>query len=578
MISTRLRMLLPICRIISLILLTSALCGRCAAAGKPNVVLVTLESVRADRTGITGSKPRMPNLAALAKQAIVFENAYSQAPLTVSSHATMLSGTYPQTHGASELGSSISPAVPWIPDLLHGRGYRTAAFVGSILLDPRNGFAPGFNRGFGFYDAGFDQRQPHGTRPASTYRSGAQVVARATPWIIRNAKEPFFLWVHLNDAGARSAASYDRGISAADAALGKLISALRAQNLYDNCVIVVAADHGESLGAHGEDTHGVFLYDETTHVPLLVKLPQNQMPGKRVKGRVRLLDVAPTILEAAGLPVPSQMQGQSLLRIARLSPDTDQSAYARSDLPQQAFGWSSLESWRSGKYLYIRAPKPELYDLSADPTAARNLAQTSKAILETMATQLAAFDSHFGGAKAAAGGLSSSEMEKLASLGYVGLQKSGSGADTVVSGVDPKDSIAIANKTLNAMLLLQQGQADKAITAFRQVVVVQPNIYLAQFGLGSALAGQQHYKEALEHLHRAIEVRPDSGWAQYQMGLCLMQTGDFKTSAIHLEIATGRLPAFPAAHTALAQAYERLGRKEEAARERAKASKPGATE
>jgi arylsulfatase A-like enzyme/Tfp pilus assembly protein PilF len=576
--SRRLRLLLPICRIISLILLTSALCGRCAAASKPSVVLVTLESVRADRTGITGPKPSMPNLAAFAKQAIVFENTYAQAPLTVSSHATMLSGTYPQTHGASELGSSISPGIPWVPDLLHGRGYRTAAFVGSILLDPRNGFAPGFNRGFGLYDAGFDQLQPQGSRPASTHRSGAQVVARATPWVIRNAKEPFFLWVHLNDADGHSAASYDRAISAADAALGKLISFLRAQNLYDNCVIVVAADHGESMGAHGEDTHGVFLYDETTHVPLLVKVPQNQMAGKRVKGRVRLVDIAPTILEAAAVPVPSQMQGQSLLRIAKLSPDADQSAYARSDLPQQAFGWSSLESWRSGKYLYIRAPKPELYDLSADPTATRNLAQTSKAIVATMATQLAAFDRHFGEAKAAAGGLSSSEMEKLASLGYVGLQKSGSGANTAVSGVDPKDSIALANKTLNAMLLLQQGQAEKAIIAFRQVVAGQPNIYLAQYGLGSALARQQQYKEAIEHLHRAIEVRPDSGWAQYEMGVCLMKAGDFKISAIHLEIASGRLAAFPAAHTALAQVYERLGRKEEAGREHAKASKLGAME
>src|SRR5262249_30270812 len=146
-------------------------------------------------------------------------------------------------------------------------------------------------------------------------------------------------------------------------ALAKLIGALRAQKLYDDSVIIVTADHGESLGAHGEETHGIFLYDETIRVPLLAKLPQSQLAGKRVKGKVRLVDVAPTILEVVGVPVPSQMQGQSLLRIAKTNPDADQPVYARSDLPQQAFGWSSLESWRTGKYLYIRAPKPELYDL-----------------------------------------------------------------------------------------------------------------------------------------------------------------------------------------------------------------------
>ena len=204
--------------------------------------------------------------------------------------------------------------------------------------------------------------------------------------------------------------------------------------------IVVVADHGDSLGAHGEDTHGIFLYDETIHVPLLVKLPQDAMAGKRVNGRVRLVDIAPTVLETARIAVPSQMQGQSLLRIAKASTDADQPAYARSDFPQQAFGWSPLESWRAGKYLYIRAPQPELYDLSADPKATRNLAQSSSAVLQTLAAQLKAFDDHLGNEAGKSGGstLTSSEVQKLASLGYVGLQKSTSGVDAAVSGTDPK--------------------------------------------------------------------------------------------------------------------------------------------
>ena len=547
-----------------------------AAPGKPNIILITLESTRADRVGFMGSKNPTPNLNNLAKQSIVFERAYAQAPLTVSSHATILSGTYPQTHQASEMGIPLAVTLPYLPDLLHRRDYRTAAFVGSIELDSRKGFAQGFDRGFDTYDAEFHLIQPGEKGTSSTQRDAAQVVTRAISWLNENAKGPFFLWIQLNDPGATSAAAYDHAVTSADAAVGKLLSSLRAEKLYDDSAIVVTADHGESMGEHGEDGHGIFLYDDTIRVPLLVKLPVNQLAGKRVPGRVRLLDIAPSILEAAGIPVPSQMQGQSLLRMAKSNPDTDQPVYSRSDLPQQAFEWSLLESWRTGKYLYVRAPKPELYDLSADPGASHNLAQSSKAILETMAAQLSAFNSHFGAAgKTAATGLSSSEMEKLASLGYVGLQKPGSAANTSVKGTDPKDAIATANKTFAAMKALDNGRREKAIALFRELLTSQPNIYLAQYGLGMALAQQQQYADAIQHLHKAIELHPESAWAQYGMGVCLTKTGDFKASAVHLEIASSRLRSFPLLHSLLADVYERLGRKDDAQRERAKAAQAG---
>jgi tetratricopeptide (TPR) repeat protein len=308
-----------------------------------------------------------------------------------------------------------------------------------------------------------------------------------------------------------------------------------------------------------------------------VRLPQNDMAGKRVKSRVRLVDIAPTVLETARIPVPSQMEGQSLLRVAKSAAAADQPAYARSDFPQEAFGWSPLESWRAGKYLYIRAPQAELYDLSADPKATRNLAQGSSAVLQTLAAQLKAFDDHWGNesGKSAQSGLTSSELQKLASLGYVGLQKSASGGDAAVAGTDPKTVIAIANQTLKAMLALDEGQSEKAIPEFRKVLVGQSNIYLVQYGLGTALAQHQKYSEAIEHLHKAIELQPDSGWAHYAMGLVLFKTGDFKTSATHLEIASGRLPEFGGVHGLLARVYEHLGRTQDAARERAKASELG---
>ena len=551
-----------------------------SAATDPNVILVTLGSVRTDRVGFLDSHRSLtPHLDALAKQSIAFEHAYSQSPLTVASHATILSGTYPQTHHASEFGASLPAELPYLPDLLHAHGYRTAAFVGSILLDPRNGSAPGFDRGFDVYDAGFRTIQPGENRPLDE-RSANQVVARASNWLSQNAQRPFFLWVHLCEPPASSSSSYDQAVAATDVAFGKLMAAVHDQSLEANSIIVVVADHGESLGAHGEDNHGIFLYDETIHVPLLVKLPQNTLAGKRIKSRVRLVDIAPTVLEAVRIPIPSQMQGQSLLRVAKASIDADQPAYSRSDFPPQAFGWSPLESWRAGKYLYIRAPQPELYDISADPKATHNLAQSSSAVLQTLAAQLKAFDDHFGNetGKSAGSNLTSSEMQKLASLGYVGLQKSASGADMAVTGTDPKSLIAIANETLKAMTALGEGKPEQAIPALRKVLAGQPNTYLAQYGIGVALAQQKQYSEAIQHLHKAIELQPDSAWAHYAMGFSLLKTGDFKTSATHLEIASGRLPEFAGVHDLLAQVYEHLGRAQDAAREHTQASKLGVTQ
>jgi len=599
---------------VSLILLAISFA---AAASKPNLVLITLDSTRADRMGFLGGKAALtPNLDRLARESIVFERAYSQAPSSVVSDATILSGAYPQSTGMSEIGGTLSPSssLPYLPELLRTQGYRTAAFVGSIDLDPWNGLAQGFDRGFQTYDAGFRPAIPGDTRPPETERRGSEVVARALAWLDHNAQEQgqFFLWVHIADvhipdvhiSDARApGSSYNSAITAADAAAGKLINALQQRKIYGNTAVIVVADHGESLGAHGEDTHGIFLYDETIHVPLLIKLPDGQPAAKpattRVAAKVRLVDIAPTLLEIAATPVPSQMLGQSLLRVAKASGSgSDQPVYSRTDLPLRGFGWSPLESWRAGKYLYIRAPKPELYDLATDPGAAHNLAQTSKATLDTMAAQLDSFDRHFNGdANKSSAELSSSEMQKLASLGYVGLQKSSASA-AAVAGTDPKDKIATANKVLGLVWgrapspvqaertgapgkpgvgltgwsssSVSQQKLARAIAALEPIVYADPDLYLAQYALGVALTQKAQYAEAAKHLHKAIELQPDSAWAHYEIGASLLKTGDFKTAIVHLEIATGRLPGFSPAHSALADAYEHAGRAEDANKERAK--------
>jgi len=546
------------------------------AATKANIILITLDSTRADRMGFLGARGGLtPNLDGLAHQGIVFAQAYAQAPTTVISAATILTGTYPQKHQASEFGSHLSATLPYLSALFHSNGYRTAAFVGSFLLDPRNGPYQGYDRGFDLYDAGFREAVKGENRFQSVERHGNEVATRAGKWLTNNKDHPVFLWMHLHDAAGVSGSGYDRAIAASDTAVGRLLTLLRAQSVYDDSVIVVASTHGESLGAHGEDTHGVFLYDETIHVPLVLKLPKNRMAGKQAKNRARLLDIAPTVLAEAGIPIPAQMLGQSLIRIAQSTSQADQPAYSRSEFSKRAFGCSVLESWRAGKYLYIRAPRPELYDLSNDPEAMRNLALSSKATLETMASQLQTFDSHLesNASKSAGSDLTSSEMQKLASLGYVGLQKAAAGVNAAAEGSDPKDAIGLINKTMAAIFDLHDGNPDQAILTLRQVIDIHPTSYLAQYGMGAALAQQQRYADAVPYLHKAIELQPDSAWAHYAMGISLMKAGDFKTSAVHLEIAAGRLPGFDGAHVALAHAYERLGRVSDESRERAKISK-----
>lgn len=551
-----------------------------SAATKPNVVLITLESTRADRMGFLGGKAGLtPSLDALARRGIVFDNAYAQAPLTTVSHATILTGTYPQAHGVTEFGSALSAKSPYLPDVLHANGYRTAAFVGSIRFDPHQGYAPGFNRGFDTYHASFHPARAGESRYTSVEARAADVITAATSWLERVAAKPFFLWIQLNDPGdpyqppapysTRFRRSpYDGEIASTDAAVGRLIAFLGARKLAANTLIIVTADHGESLGAHGEDTHGIFLYDDTIHVPLLLKLPGDQLAGKKISNRVQLVDVAPTVLDALAVAVPSTMQGDSLLRVARTGSSADRPAYARTEYPHRAYGWSVLESWRTGKYLMIRAPHPELYDLSKDPGAKQNLASSMKATLDTLAGQLDSFDKRLSGAASAGPQLSSSEIQKLASLGYVGLQQRVTGSASV-GGIDPKDKIAVANATHAAITQSATRGNRSSITSLQQIAAQNPEAYLPQYSLGVALNHGSQYKQAIAPLRKAITLLPEAPRASYEMALAFAQTGNWKDCATHLEIVVSRLPEFSAAHALLADAYTHLGRAQDAQRERA---------
>src|SRR5256712_7400394 len=560
--------------------------GRQGRQGRPNVLLITLDTTRADRMGFLGSTRGLtPQLDALAHEGVVFTRAYAQAPITTVSHATIRTGTFPPFHRVNDFGSPLVASVPYLPSLFHDAGYRTAAFVASLVLDPRTGTAPGFDRGFDTFDAGFRLRRPGEDRYQTIERRGDEVAARALRWIAGEGAGPWFLWVHLYDAHdpydppadlkRRFAdARYDGEIAAVDRAAGRLLQAA------PGAIVAMAADHGEALGDHGEEAHGVFLYDAVLHVPLAIRLPDRRGAGARVDARVRLADVAPTLVEAAGLPVPALMQGTSLLSLVRLTafakatavekPATthvngDRPVYSETEYPRRAFGWSPLTSWRADRFLMIRAPQPELYDLVADPAATRNLASTRGRVVEGMEAELQQFERQNGGRSRdvrAKPTVDPALAERLAALGYV----SGGGAPER-AGVDPKTRIGVANALHNAVVAVEDGAFDKAIPLLEQVLASDPDIPIAQLNLGVARARQRQYRQAIAPLKKAIALQPQQMFAHYELGVALYETGDLKTAAGHFEIVASRMPKWADARYSLGSVYARIDRIADATKE-----------
>ena len=508
-----------------------------------------------------------PALDLLARDSIVFTRAFAQAPVTTVSHATILTGTFPPFHRVNDFGAALPPGVPYLPETLHDAGYRTAAFVGSIILDPRSGTAPGFERGFDRYDAGFRLQQPGEDRYHSVERRGDEVAARALKWLGSAGSGPWFLWVHLFDAHdpydppadlKRRFASepYDGEIASVDRLAGTLAKAAGTET-----VVAITADHGEALGDHGESTHGVLLFDAVLQVPLMIRLPRRASAGARISTQVRLADVAPTLLEAAGLPVPPAMQGTSLLPLVRPSsrPLNDRPAYAETDYPRQAFGWSPLAAWRADRFLLVRAPAIELYDTAADPAASHNLASTRARVVDGMSAELEQFIKTSGPAAGPGGSIpprvDPAVAERLAALGYVSGSSTRAG-----SGVNPRDRIGIANALHDAVIAIEAGAFQKAIPLLERVTASDPGIPLAQLQLGIARTRQRQYARAIEPLTRAVALEPEQMIGHYELGVSLYETGQLKSAASQFEIVASKMPAFADARYSLGSVYARIDR------------------
>jgi arylsulfatase A-like enzyme/Tfp pilus assembly protein PilF len=557
------------------------------ASPHPNIVLITLDTTRADRMGFLGSvRGLTPNLDELARRSLFFARAYAQVPLTTPSHAAILTGTYPRFNHVNYMGDPLGDALPFLPEILHKNGYRTAAFVGALVLDPRK-LAPGFQRGFDTYDAGFHRRRGSEDRYRSLERRGEEVVNRALGWLSKQPAGPFFLWVHLYDPHdpysppepyktRYQSEPYDGEIAYTDSVVGRLTTGLRTRGLFDSTLLAVMADHGEAFGEHGENHHGIFLYDETIHVPLLFKLP-GQHSSRKVEAGVGLVDVAPTILEAAHLPVPPAMQGESVLRFMKLGQavaanqpsdsNLQRGVYAESGYGHLSFGWSTLRSWRIGKYLYIEAPERELYDQSADPLAAHNLAPDSKAVADTAAAQIAEFYRKTKGAAAENTKLSAEQNESLHALGYLSSDFGISNEADDGAGPDPKAKIGIANLLYEALVDVEQERYQEAVPILEQVLKQEPNTPIAFLQLGRAYMSLKEYQKAVTPLQSLVEKKPDDAFARYELGCALVKTGNWDEALPHFEAAVSQMTGSAMMHFYLALVYQRNSRMDEATKE-----------
>jgi arylsulfatase A-like enzyme/thioredoxin-like negative regulator of GroEL len=553
-------------------LAASALAG---TAAPPNVILITLDTTRADRMGFLGSTLGLtPNLDGFARQSVVFMHAYAQAPLTSVSHASILTGTYPQFHQVLDFTYPLAKDLPYAPQILRARGYETAAFLGSVALDP-SASAPGFDRGFDTYDAPFHTEETSRNGDHRVQRRGAEVVASALDWLNQHSKRPFFLWVHLFDAHdpynppepykARYASEpYDGGIAYDDSVVGELLQQLKARGLYEGTMIAVMADHGESLGAHGEETHGIFLYDETIQVPLVIKLANGVGAGKRIENRVELVDVMPTMLQVAGANIPGEVQGESLLALMNAGAQEsngaadvwrDRPAYAQSDYPHIGYGWSSLQSLRTGKYLYIQAPRRELYDETADSKAEHDLAMEMTAVADTVAGQLESLRQRTSSKnEAPKTAQDPAAAEKLAALGYV-VTTSGPKSSSNRQEADPKDNVQIVKNTRQAKFLVKLRRFDAAIRVLQQLIAKNPEIPMLYFVLGDCYRAMEQYDKEVSALRQAEKLAPDSTIARIELGQALTKMQDFAAAVPEFEKVVATMPQSQQSRLELANAY-----------------------
>lgn len=515
------------------LLCTMVLAGTFVACGAKqplNVVIVTFDATRADRIGCYGKEgAHTPNLDQLAAEGVLFEQCRSAAPITMPSHSTMMTGTYPNIHGVRDNGLFVLPSgALTLAEILGGQGYVTAAAIGSFVLDHQFGISQGFDH----YDDAVTRRYENywgeRLRPKRDLffdeRPAQQVNDAILPWLRKHADEPFFIWAHYWDPHhphippapydqIMATDLYQAEIANADEAFGRLMEELEAVGVKERTVVVFVSDHGEGEGEHNEDTHSLLCYDTTLHVPLIIRMP-GALPGKRVHTMVGTIDIMPTVLHSLGIQIPQNVQGRNLLPLMTGNDQeetTFRPLYAETLSPRMSHGWGELRSWFEGGMKYIHGPRPELFDLRSDPLELHDLIDTKPDVADAMKSHLAGYlekntDAAVGNASQTA---DRETLERLEALGYV--SESGEAPGTVIDelrsdGPPPQDHVGEINKRSLIKNYLSKGDYLSAKEVCLDVLEVDPENSYFKMMAAWAYLGMGQIEVAVELVEKLPQI------------------------------------------------------------------------
>jgi arylsulfatase A-like enzyme/Flp pilus assembly protein TadD len=497
---------------------------------RPNLLLITVDTLRADRLGAYGWEPaRTPVMDRLAAEGIRFENAFTSVPVTLAAHATLLTGRLPPEHGVrSNSFYRLSEEETTLAEILRAEGYRTAAVVGAAVLDGKFGLAQGFD----FYD---DAAPTETGRTLIAERPAAAVVDVALAWLAGREPGPFFLWVHLFDPhdpyhppepfrSAFPASPYDGEIAYVDRELGRLLAALDERAERERTLVVLTADHGESLGEHGEATHGIFLYDATLRVPFILAGPGLPRRPPAVSDPVGLVDVTPTLLGCLKLASPGPFSGRDLFAPAG---ERRELFYVETFLPRDFYNWSPLRGLRSARLKFVEAPIPELYDLEADPRETRNLAAERERELKRLAAALGRFTTASDEGESLS--VDAALRERLESLGYVA---GGARPGPLRPGApDPKTRIHLVARLDEVLALTHARRPAEALPLLQAILKEDADNYLAAHTLADTLFDLGRDRDAVAAYERVLASGREAGYYRYRLGLLHERLKDYPRAA-----------------------------------------------
>ncbi|MEW5901600.1 MAG: sulfatase-like hydrolase/transferase, partial [Acidobacteriota bacterium] len=587
-----------------------------------NVLLFTLDTTRADHLGCYGYQDiSTPNIDGLAAAGILFKNATSQAPLTLPSHSSILTGAYPFSHGVRDNGGFyLEPESVTLAEVLKREGWATSAFVGAFVLDSRWGI----NQGFDYYYDNFDFAKYKKISLDSVQREGGQVVKAFRDWFAENHERKFFSWIHFYDPhlpyeppepyrsqyAGRRWGLYDGEIAYTDSLIGEVVKSLAEKDVLKRTLIVVVSDHGESLGEHHESAHGFFIYDATVLIPLIFSFPSSTAAARTVEAQVENVDLMPTVLDILGLKVPREVSGRSLLPfILGRKQAKERLGYSETYYPRYHYGWSELASLRTARYKYISAPRHELYDLKQDPSEQFNIYSREKDLAEKFAGELKTLRQRWteaGKEDRGPGKLDDETLEKLQALGYVGGFTSSAKLGRSDNLADPKDKILLYNKIkmaegasadreydvalekiseaiaedpgiiearqVRAQIYLRLDRPDEAIAECREALKFDPEYDAAIFTLAQAYKELRKFEDAAAGFERLIQLDPRDPRPFVNLGEIYLELKDFDQAISNLEQAISLDPEHSSqAHNLLGAAYLEKKMPEPAKREILKA-------